>query len=92
LLLCAACLNPKNSFQSFDKEQFIKLTSFYPNEFSSSILLTLPNQLENFIADVQIMHEFFYLKGMSELARTMIETSVVTKPDRVRPDPSDPWP
>jgi len=34
LLLCVACLNPKDSFRAFDKE---KLVSFYPKEFSNMV-------------------------------------------------------
>ncbi|XP_028100922.1 zinc finger MYM-type protein 1-like [Camellia sinensis] len=34
LLLCVACLNPSNSFSSFDRKKLIHLTEFYPKEFS----------------------------------------------------------
>jgi hypothetical protein len=43
LLLCVACLNPKDSFRAFDKEKLVKFVSFYPKEFSNVGLLALPN-------------------------------------------------
>ena len=41
LLLCVACLNPSNSFSSFDKKKLIHLVEFYPKEFSSVELMVL---------------------------------------------------
>ncbi|XP_028117871.1 uncharacterized protein LOC114315457 [Camellia sinensis] len=41
LLLCVACLNPSNSFSSFDKKKLIHLAEFYPKEFSSVELMVL---------------------------------------------------
>jgi hAT family C-terminal dimerisation region len=72
LLLCVACLNPKDSFWAFDKE---KLVSFYPKEFSNIGLLALPNQLENFICVVRATNKFSNLNGISELARVMVQTN-----------------
>ena len=34
LLLCVACLNPSDSFISFDKQKLIRLAQFYLQEFS----------------------------------------------------------
>jgi hypothetical protein len=33
-VLCMTCLNPSNSFFTFNKEKLIHLTHFYPNKFS----------------------------------------------------------
>lgn len=38
---------------SFDNEKVLKLTTFYPFEFSSSDLMTLDCQLDTFISDVE---------------------------------------
>ncbi|XP_057418559.1 uncharacterized protein LOC130712758 [Lotus japonicus] len=45
LLLCVACLSPRDSFVAFDKEKLIRLAQFYPSEFSHVELLVLDSQL-----------------------------------------------
>lgn len=45
LLLCVACLNPSNSFASFDNQKLIRLAEFYSRDFSDIDLLALANQL-----------------------------------------------
>ena len=50
-LLCMACLNPSNSFVTFDKEKLIRLTKFYPSDFLGTDILTLNSQLQNYIFD-----------------------------------------
>jgi hypothetical protein len=75
LLLCVACLNPKDSFRAFDKKKLIKFASFYHKEFSNVDLLALSNQLENFIGDVLVIDKFSNLNGISELARVMVQTN-----------------
>jgi hypothetical protein len=42
LLLCITCLNPRNSFEAFDKERLVRLATFYPQDFSKTDLLALP--------------------------------------------------
>ena len=44
LLLCIGCLCPDDSFHAFDK--------YYPNDFSTTKLEFLKDQLENYIVDV----------------------------------------
>jgi hypothetical protein len=53
LLLCIACLNPRNSFEVFDKERLVRLATFYPQNFSKDDLLALPQQLKCYIEDVR---------------------------------------
>ena len=45
LLICMACLNPSNSFVTFDKEKLIRLEKFYPSDFLRIYILTLDSQL-----------------------------------------------
>ena len=45
LLLCMACLNPSDSFVTFDKEKLIRLEKFYPSDFLRIYILTLDSQL-----------------------------------------------
>jgi hypothetical protein len=52
LLLCVACLNPINLFQSVDKDMLIKLASFYPSEFENVNIATLGYQLDTYIHDI----------------------------------------
>ena len=45
LLLCMTCLNPSDSFVTFDKEKLIRLEKFYPSDFLRIYILTLDSQL-----------------------------------------------
>ena len=74
LLLCIACLNPRDSFSAFDKEQLLNMATFYPYEFSNVELLALKNPLQNYIVDVQGDEKFANLSGMGELSKKMVET------------------
>ncbi|XP_016199075.1 uncharacterized protein LOC107640039 [Arachis ipaensis] len=70
----AACLNPRHLFFAFDNEKLIQLAQFYPLEFSSTQLLTLDSQLENFILDVRSDDQFSNLKGIGALSEKLVET------------------
>ncbi|XP_029154547.1 uncharacterized protein [Arachis hypogaea] len=74
LLLCITCLNPRHSFFAFDKEKLIQLAQFYPLEFSSTQLLALDSQLENFILDVRSDDHFSDLNGIGALSQKLVET------------------
>ena len=74
LLLCVVCLNLAYSFSSFDKQKLIRLASFYPNDFSERDCLYLGDQLDTYIYDVHTSNGFLELKGLSDLAKKMIET------------------
>ncbi|KAL6572218.1 hypothetical protein OROMI_013176 [Orobanche minor] len=53
LLTCMACLNPKDDFSSFDKENVFKLANFYPPEFSRIDWVTLEYQLDIFMKNMK---------------------------------------
>jgi len=72
LLICMECLCPKNSFSKFDKEKLIEFAKFYPIEFSPTSLVFLDNQLATYIVDMRRSYEFAYLKGISDLSKTMV--------------------
>ncbi|CAL5390296.1 unnamed protein product [Camellia sinensis] len=74
LLLCVAFLNPSDSFVAFDTTKLIHFAQFYLKDFSAIELAALPIQLENFIIDMRSSVEFSNLKGISDLARKMVET------------------
>ncbi|XP_020992024.1 uncharacterized protein LOC107474014 [Arachis duranensis] len=74
LLLYIACLNPSDSFFAFDKEKLLRLAEFYPREFSSTQLLALDSQLENFILDMRLDDQFSNINGISGLSQKLVET------------------
>jgi hypothetical protein len=53
LLSCMAVLNPSNSFALFDAHKVRRLAKFNPNDFSSSDLLRLEIQFDNYIDDMR---------------------------------------
>ena len=73
LLLCVACLNPSNSFAAFNKEKLLRLAEFYPNDFSTTEIMALDDQLDTFIHDMRSKSEFLELKGIAGLALKMVE-------------------
>ena len=74
LLLCMACLNPSNSFVTFDKEKLIRLAKFYPSDFSRIDILALGSQLQNYIFDMRSNDLFLELQGVGELAEKLMKT------------------
>ena len=72
LLLCMTCLDPKNSFSSFDLQKLLRFATFYPSDFSPVDIMTLEDQLQNYVIDVRSDDQFCNLKGISELAQKMV--------------------
>jgi hypothetical protein len=65
LLLCVTCLNSSDSFSAFNKEKLIRLTLFYPNEFSIVDLMVLGDQVDTYIIDLRSDDEFSGIKGIA---------------------------
>ena len=74
LLLCVACLNPSDSFSTFNKEKLIRLAYFYHNEFSMVDLMVLGDQLDTYIIDLRGDDGFSCIKGIASLAEKMKKT------------------
>ncbi|XP_057791103.1 uncharacterized protein LOC131008227 [Salvia miltiorrhiza] len=74
LLLCMACLDPRDSFSAFDVKKLVRLAKLYPSEFSEVTLYELESQLENFIFDVRLDEKFSKLLGIGGLAQKMVST------------------
>ncbi|KAM2968408.1 hypothetical protein FF1_028558 [Malus domestica] len=74
LLICLACLSPKDSFVAFDKPKLLRLAQFYPQDFSDEDRLTLEDQLEIYIHYVRSSSDFSQLEGIGDLAKKMVET------------------
>jgi hypothetical protein len=73
LLLCVTCLNPGDSFSTFNKENLIRLAHFYPNEFSIVDLMILGNQLATYIIDLCGGDEFSSIGCIASLAEKMVK-------------------
>jgi len=71
LLLCVSCLNPSNSFSTFNKEKLIRLALFYPSEFSIVYLMVLGDQLDTYIIDLCDDDEFSVIEGIASLVEEM---------------------
>ncbi|XP_059281283.1 uncharacterized protein LOC132034977 [Lycium ferocissimum] len=52
LLIGVACLNPVDSFSSFDINKILRMAELYPDDFGEDIMVTLKNALETYIVDV----------------------------------------
>ncbi|TQD89364.1 hypothetical protein C1H46_025085 [Malus baccata] len=74
LLICMACLSPKDSFVAFDKLKLLRLAQFYPQDFSDEDRLALKDQLEIYIHYVCFSSDFSQLEGIGDLAKKMVET------------------
>ena len=75
MLLCLACLCPKDSLAAFNKEKLLRLAQFYPKDFSPIDLMALDTQLDVYIMDMQSSVEFSRLNGIGDLAQKMVETN-----------------
>ncbi|KAG5572475.1 hypothetical protein H5410_062241 [Solanum commersonii] len=74
LLNGVSCLNPIDSFSSFDIKKIMRMTELYPDNFDGSNMRALENQLVNYIIDVRDIDEkFSNLGGLGELSRKLVE-------------------
>lgn len=76
LLYGVACLNPVDSFSSFDiSKKTMRMIELYHDEFDELSMCSLKNQLENYIIDVRdINKRFSDLHGLCELSKKLVET------------------
>jgi hypothetical protein len=74
LVLLASHLNPRNSFQSFDKDKLVGFARLYPSEFSDSDTAALDLELQAFITDVRLDARFCGMNMLSDLSVKMVET------------------
>ncbi|XP_060210506.1 uncharacterized protein LOC132637434 [Lycium barbarum] len=74
LLIGVACLNPVDSFSSFDINKILRMVELYPDDFGEDIMVTLKNQLETYIVDVRDVDErFSNLKGLGDLSKELVK-------------------
>nr|XP_033509046.1 zinc finger MYM-type protein 1-like [Nicotiana tomentosiformis] len=75
LLHGVACLNPIDSFSSFDIIKIMKMAELYPDDFDEFRMSALENQLASYIIDVRNFDErFSNLNGISDLSKRLIKT------------------
>nr|XP_028956441.1 uncharacterized protein LOC103409511 [Malus domestica] len=71
LLICLACVSPKDSFVAFDKPKLLCLAQFYPQDFSDEDRFALEDQLEIYVHYVRSSSDFSQLEGIVELEENM---------------------
>ena len=71
---CTASLSPIDSFHQFDQSKLVRLSEFYPEDFSSVEWISLEHQLGIYIDNISEDHRFANLEGLGDLARVMVET------------------
>ena len=74
LLICTASLSPSESFREFDPLKLMRLAEFYSDDFSFAERMALEHQLNLYIDNVREDERFANLKGLSDLARVMVDT------------------
>ncbi|XP_016437951.2 uncharacterized protein LOC107763954 [Nicotiana tabacum] len=75
LLHGVACLNPIDSFSSFDIRKIMKMAELYPDDFDEFQMSALENQLASYIIDVRDFDErFSNLNGLSDLSKRLVKT------------------
>ncbi|KAJ9560721.1 hypothetical protein OSB04_005881 [Centaurea solstitialis] len=75
LLVCIAALNPHDSFCDFNQIKLLRLSELYPDDFSSEERIALEQELRLYIRNVHQDEKFTNLKGISDLAKVMVETN-----------------
>ncbi|XP_050386575.1 uncharacterized protein LOC126802901 [Argentina anserina] len=74
LLICVSSLSLDDSFSAFDKQKLFRLAQFYPRDFYERDVLSLEDKLHIYINDMQSRNDFCQLKGISSLAKKLVET------------------
>ena len=59
LLLCVACLSPKDSFSACDKKKLIQFVEHYPEDFSAIELMRLVINLKHTLSMLVLMSSFW---------------------------------
>jgi len=74
LLSCVASLSRIDSFHEFDQLKVLRLSEFYPRDFTHVDQRSLEHQLGLYIDNIREDERFANLKSLGDLARVMIET------------------
>lgn len=74
LLKCTACLDPRDSFSSFDNEKLVELATMYSVDFSSHDCCLLVDELNIYIDVMKRSPEFLACDSLSGLALKLVQT------------------
>ncbi|XP_010430878.1 PREDICTED: uncharacterized protein LOC104715135 [Camelina sativa] len=74
LLICASSLSLIDSFSEFDHSKLMRLSKLYPDDFTHREYISLEQELDIYIDNVQNDERFTHLKSLGELARMLVET------------------
>ncbi|KAL6547893.1 hypothetical protein OROHE_009598 [Orobanche hederae] len=78
LLMCIACLDPKDSFSNFSHSTLLRLAELYPEDFSLDDQMELKEQLKMWISEMKGNARFSKLENIRELATNMVEVGFHT--------------
>ncbi|KAM0037169.1 putative HAT dimerization domain, ribonuclease H-like superfamily [Helianthus debilis subsp. tardiflorus] len=73
LLMCIASLDPRDSFQNFDRERLLRLAELYLEDFSASDRGLLKIQIDRYISNVKNNEVLYGLSDIGELAKKMVD-------------------
>ncbi|XP_076924072.1 uncharacterized protein LOC143586397 [Bidens hawaiensis] len=73
LLTCIACLDPRDSFQTFYRDKLLQLAELYSDDFSGFDLGQLRIQLDRYISNMTSNEVFTGLHDIGELAKKMVQ-------------------
>ncbi|EOA14461.1 hypothetical protein CARUB_v10027670mg [Capsella rubella] len=74
LLIFAAYLSSIDSLSQYDQKILMRLSNFYPFDFTHGEYISLLQQLDIYNDNVRSDERFTYLKSLGELARMLVET------------------
>jgi len=78
LLVCMACLNPRNSFSNFDVDKLVRLALIYAMDFDVGDLILLPTQLRSFVSRARRTQDFLGCVELGKVAEIMVKTEMNT--------------
>ncbi|XP_021306096.1 uncharacterized protein LOC110431360 isoform X2 [Sorghum bicolor] len=78
LLVCMACLNPRNCFSNFDVEKLVRLAEIYAADFDVGDLARLPAQLRGFANRARKSPDFLGCTELGKVAEIMVKTNMKT--------------
>ncbi|XP_074376866.1 uncharacterized protein LOC141718383 [Apium graveolens] len=73
LLMCIACLDPKNGFSNFCLSRVVRLVELYPLEFSPSDQMEFKEEMKTWIFEMRNNERFSKLNNIGEIAKNMVE-------------------
>jgi hypothetical protein len=74
LLRCIACLDPRDSFSSFDHDKLVELAHTYSVDFSASDCYLLVDQLNIYIDVMKRSPDFLACDSLSALALKLVQS------------------